>query len=71
MSAATDAKASLDTLANTAFVLGAFGVEGLLIFSAQGEWAGALLSTLAFPTAFTRAPRNRARSAVARSPRAS
>lgn len=52
MKAATDAKASLDTLANTTFVLGAFAVEGLLLYSAQGNWTGALLSTLAFPVAY-------------------
>ncbi|HEV7806331.1 MAG TPA: hypothetical protein VGO80_10955 [Solirubrobacteraceae bacterium] len=52
MRVANDAKASLDTLANIAFVLGAFAVEGLLLFSAQGDWARALLSTLAFPVAY-------------------
>lgn len=50
--AATDAKASLDTLVNLTFVLAAFGVEGLLLFSALGDWSGALLSALVFPVAY-------------------
>lgn len=52
IAAATDAKGSLDTLANLAFVLGAFGIEGLVLFSATGNWSSALLSVLAFPIAY-------------------
>jgi hypothetical protein len=51
-SAVTDAKASLDTLANVAFVLGLFAVEGIVLHSARGAWTMALLSALAFPAAY-------------------
>jgi hypothetical protein len=37
---------------NLTFVLAAFGVEGLLLFSGRGDWSGALLSVLAFPVAY-------------------
>jgi hypothetical protein len=48
----TDARASLDTLVNLSFVVGAFGVEGVLIHSARGSWSGALLCALALPVAY-------------------
>lgn len=52
IAAATDAKASLDMLANLVFVLGVFGVEGLAFFSTTGDWSSALLSLLSFPVAY-------------------
>lgn len=50
--AITDAKASLDTLANLAFVLGVFAIEGALLFSLTSEWTSALLSALVLVPAY-------------------
>jgi len=50
--AVDDAKSSLDTLANLAFVLAVFAVEGLVLHSARGDWSAALLSALALPAGY-------------------
>ena len=48
----TDAKSSLDTLANVAFVLVAFGVEAIVLHSVYSSWMAVLLSSLALPVGY-------------------
>ena len=47
-----DERAARDTLANTAFVLALFGLEGLIFFTFQDEPDHALLSLIAVPAAY-------------------
>lgn len=48
----TEARASLETLVNVAFVLAVFAVESIVLFSALQAWSPVLLSSLALVAAY-------------------